>query len=356
MYRGWTMKGYEGKGNRSIEVELAIARAPGLKTAERLVLAEAVSGSEDFAGMSRWDLEWTIGRKLRSPTWDPRGLLDLASADSAACRRLGIRVVSYWDGDFPPLLREIAQEPYLLFYRGELPDPERPALAIVGTRAPTPEGRARAYFDGRISALAGVSVVSGLARGIDAAAHRGCLEAGWGTVAVLGCGIDLIYPSQNRTLARRILGSGGCILSEYPPGTPPARYRFPERNRIISGLARAVLVVEAPERSGALITAAYALEQGRDLFVSAATLEGAAGGGLRSLRDDGAPTVSSSAAILEGWGVPLVEAPRDRIMVGKVASVVDGTAGPVMGTGSFLAGRLELELEGKINPYSGEAL
>ncbi len=136
--------------------------------------------------------------------------------------------------------------------------------------------------------------MSGLARGIDREAHEGCVEAGGRSVAVLGNGIDLVYPASSRPTAMALLARGGAILSEYPPGVPPLQYHFPARNRIISGLCRAVVVVQAPERSGALITAEYALDQGRDLWVHAAGLQGSAGAGTRRLADSGAPCDSRS--------------------------------------------------------------
>ena len=155
-------------------------------------------------------------------------------------------------------------------------------------------------------AEAGHTVISGLARGIDAAAHRGALISTSpdtvATGAVLGCGIDRVYPAGNRLLAERILSAGGFILSEYSPGVGPAKYHFPARNRIISGMSRGVVVIQAPAKSGALITADYALDQGRDLFVHADGIAGAEGAGTRELAEDGARIVSGHLDIFDEWG------------------------------------------------------
>jgi DNA processing protein len=151
-------------------------------------------------------------------------------------------------------------------------------------------------------------VVSGLARGIDREAHDGCAGADGYTAAVLGNGIDDVYPVESRESARAILAGGGGILSEYPPGVPPLRHHFPQRNRLISGLCRAVVVVQAPARSGALITAEYALDQNRDLYVHAAGCAGSAGAGTAALRESGAPVIEGAADLLRDWGT---SAPAD---------------------------------------------
>jgi DNA processing protein len=167
---------------------------------------------------------------------------------------------------YPPLLSELHDPPARLFLRGGLPDLlARPAVAIVGARSCSSYGAQVAQELARDLATAGVVVVSGLARGIDGEAHRGALAGGGVTVAVLGCGIDRDYPRSHAELARRI-AEDGLVVSEYPPGVEPAPWRFPARNRIIAGLAHATVVVEARERSGALITADFALELGRDVF------------------------------------------------------------------------------------------
>jgi len=292
-------------GDRGL-LDLAIARLPGLSFRERISLCGALAAEGDLARGSRRDMEAILGRGL-SAAWDVDLVRMLAERDAEAARLRGIGWVSWAGLDYPPLLREIYDPPAVLFFRGRLPDPERPLAAVVGTRKPSPQAAAQAYDVARGLGPGGVSVVSGLALGVDAMAHRGSVEGGAPAFAVLGSGVDEVYPASNRPLARRVLESGGALLSELPPGAGPRKWNFPARNRIISGLCRGVLVVEAPEKSGALITARFALEQNRELWVASA---GAADGGSPfdrrgtiRLAEDGAEVVGSASRILEMWGM-----------------------------------------------------
>ena len=165
---------------------------------------------------------------------------------------------------------------------------------------------------GRELGEAGVSVVSGLALGIDSRAHRGNIDGKGTTVAVLGSSPDNIYPVSNRDLARRILDTGGLILSEYPPGTEPLKMNFPARNRIISAMARGTVIVEAPEKSGALITARFALEHGRDIWVDMVGITSRQGAGTKRLAEDGAAVINSADAILTDWGLAKARAGNTR--------------------------------------------
>jgi DNA processing protein len=231
----------------------------------------------------------------------------------------GINMVSWYSPLYPPLLREIYDPPVLLFFRGKLPDPQNPLVAIVGTRKPSPAASAQAFDIARGLGRGGISVVSGLAIGIDACAHRGNIEGGVPTVAVLGSGVDEVYPSSNRVLARRILETGGALLSEYPPGMGPRKWTFPARNRIISGLCRGVLIVEAPQKSGALITARFALDQNRDLWTASTGVEQAAQPeqgkrfwffdkrGTSKLAEDGAGIIKTAWDILGAWNINVHE-------------------------------------------------
>ncbi|MDX9957738.1 MAG: DNA-processing protein DprA, partial [Spirochaetia bacterium] len=171
----------------------------------------------------------------------------------------------------------------------------------VGTRYPTGNGLKISAGFAREAAAAGIPVVSGLARGIDAAAHRGALLGSGPTFAVLGCGIDTVYPRANKELAMRMISGGGGLISEYPPGVTPSRWTFPERNRILAGLCRSTVVVEAPTGSGALITASFALEEGRDVYVAEACRGGLRSAGSDALASDGAPAVEDLQEILSDW-------------------------------------------------------
>ena len=205
-------------------------------------------------------------------------------------------IISYWDADYPVDLKSIHDPPALLYVRGTLPAVD--SLAVVGSRLASPSGielTTRICLD---LAEKGVALVSGLARGIDSAAHRAALEAGGLTIAVLGCGIDRIYPPEHARLFSQIIESG-AVTSEYPPGTPPLPGHFPGRNRIISGLSKGVLIVEAARKSGSLITADFALEQGREVFAIPGAVTANNSDGVNSLLKDGAHLVTETRDITE---------------------------------------------------------
>ncbi len=200
-------------------------------------------------------------------------------------KRIGLTL---WQEDAYPLkLKEIYNPPYGLFYRGSLPDQNQCATGVVGARNCSFYGKAAAEKIGQGLAKAGIAVISGMAAGIDGAAHRGAVRAGGYTCAVLGCGIDVCYPSEHRDLYER-LSEEGCLLSEYPPGAAPRSFCFPQRNRIISGLSDCVLVVEAREKSGSLITADFALEQGKDVYAVPGRISDALSQGTNRLIRQGA--------------------------------------------------------------------
>ena len=227
--------------------------------------------------------------------------LDKADKILADCQRLGLRILTIQDAEYPGRLQNIYDPPCLLYVKGCLPAiDETAAVAVVGTRDCTPYGVACAEKLGYGLASGGAVVVSGLAKGIDAAASRGALRAGGVTVGVVGNGLDVHYPYESRYLYEDI-AAAGVLLSEYPPGTEPAGNHFPARNRIISGLSLATLVVEAPERSGALITAETALEQGRDVFAVPGPIDALASVGCNRLIRDGAGLVSDAWDILREY-------------------------------------------------------
>ncbi len=199
---------------------------------------------------------------------------------------------------FPPLLRAIADNPALLWCRGDDQWLHRPAVAVIGSRAASDYGRRSAAALAAGLAEAGYAVISGAAYGIDAAAHRGALNAGGGTIAVLGCGVDVVYPRTHAELYTDII-AGGLLLSEYPLGTTPEGFRFPARNRIISGLAQGVVVVEATEHSGSLITARLALDQGREVFAVPGRIDSPKSAGTHRLIQQGAHLVHTVADIHE---------------------------------------------------------
>ena len=244
-----------------------------------------------------------------------------ARAELERLQALGFRFLGRSDPGFPPLLGAIHDPPPGLFLRGKAEAAllALPAVAIVGARACSAYGRQIARSVARELASAGLVVVSGLARGVDAEAHRGALEAGGITVAVLGCGIDRDYPAANRELARQI-AAGGLVVSEYAPGVEPAPWRFPARNRIVAGLCSASVVVEARERSGALITADFALEEGREVFAVPGEITSALSAGSNALLRLGATPLTCAQDVLESFG--LVAADRVEPAVGAAAGLV----------------------------------
>ncbi|MFO7323425.1 MAG: DNA-processing protein DprA [Chloroflexota bacterium] len=212
--------------------------------------------------------------------------------------RLGIRAITRIDSDYPDLLKPLPDAPPVLFVKGTLLPEDARALAIVGTRKATVYGRDVTASFARQLVAQGFTVVSGLAHGIDAVAHQTALDSGGRTIAVLGTGIDVIYPADHRALAGRIVESG-ALVSEFPLGTRPDRRNFPRRNRLISGMSLGVLIAEAPEKSGALITANIAADQGREVFAVPGSIFSPASAGTNRLIQEGAKLVSSVSDVLE---------------------------------------------------------
>jgi len=287
-------------------LDLMLSRLSELSQREKILLCELFNTEQDLIQKSKTDIEAIIGHELAA-FWDIDLIRLLAERDAAMARLRGINWVSWQSPAYPPLLREIYDPPVLLFFRGALPNPEMPLAAVVGTRKPSHQAAAQAFDVAKGLARGGISVVSGLAFGIDAMAHRGNIEGGAPTVAVLGSGVDEVYPASNRSLARRILETGGAVLSEYPPDAVPHKWSFPARNRIIAGLSRGVLIVEAPQKSGALITARFAVDYNRDLWVASAGVAAEHDRspfdrrGTTKLAGDGAQVIQNAADILRAW-------------------------------------------------------
>jgi DNA processing protein len=287
-----------------------------------------------------------------------------ATAELERLSRLGFRFLGRSQPEFPPLLRAIHDPPPGLFLRGDadvrlLP---QPAVAIVGARACSAYGRQIARGLGRDLAAAGLVVVSGLARGVDAESHRGALESGGPTVAVLGCGIDRDYPAAHRELARQIAASG-LVVSEYAPGVEPAPWRFPARNRIVAGLCAATVVVEARERSGALITADFALEEGREVFAVPGEITSVLSAGSNALLRLGATPLTCAHDVLESYGIARVEpalpdlSERASAVLERVREAARGAdelaRSAELGAGELAVVLTELELAGAIREEDG---
>lgn len=284
---------------------------------------------------------------------------DAAAAQVARAARTGALSIPCVDPRYPALLAAIPDPPPLLWVRGLGATLSAPAVALVGSRTATPYGLALAARLSRDLAAAGLVIVSGLARGVDSAAHAAALDAGGATIGVLGCGIDRVYPAEHRALARRMEDTG-AIVSEYPPGVPPLPHHFPLRNRIISGLSGAVVVIEAPEKSGALITAASALEQGRDVMAVPGPVTGGRNRGGHLLIRDGATVVETADDILQHLG-PAIRRRDPAAAVSHAAdlppaldfTVDDMAAHCGQPAAAVLARLLDLELGGVVTRIDG---
>lgn len=288
---------------------LALLRAPHVGPATfRTLLQEFAepaavfglrSGALEQAGLKPETIDY-----LRDPDWE-RVDADLAWLESASAS-----VVTFEDAVYPALLREIPDPPPLLFVLGDVEVLGRKQLALVGSRNPTPAGRETARDFARHLAANGLVITSGLALGIDGASHEGALDGGGLTVAVVGTGLDRVYPARHRELAHRI-AQNGALVSEFPLGTPPAAGNFPRRNRLISGLSMGVLVVEAALQSGSLITARLAAEQGREVFAVPGSIHNPQARGCNALIRQGAKLVETARHIFEELGGFAAPAPGE---------------------------------------------
>lgn len=269
-----------------------LANVPGIGNAKKHRLSAQAGGAKALYFLSERQIGMLDGA-------DARAVCRIAESRAQKtqeryekmCAR-GISFLSTEDAAYPKRLRNIPDPPFGLYVRGRLPREEQRTAAIVGARMCSEYGMATARKLGEQLAACGVSIVSGMARGVDAAGHTGALASGGGTCAVLGCGVDVCYPAENRQLYTDII-QNGCVLSEYHPGTQPLPAFFPQRNRIIAGLSDVVVVVEAKEKSGSLITADLALEQGRDIYAVPGRICEPLSAGCNNLIRQGAGIISS---------------------------------------------------------------
>lgn len=273
---------------------LMLAAMHFLSFKEKIILQNKLDNSRDLALLSIDDISLLIGRSIMSRSWNGKEFLRMAEQATSILESFEIKVLHFDDSKYPALVREIFDPPFMLFYRGNIQAVEEPCISIVGTRKPSMKSAQAAFDFAKSAGENGCTVVSGIAFGIDACAHKGAVAGNGKSVAVLPCGADAVFPVANRRLAVALLEKGGCLLSEYLPGTPPAKFRFPQRNRIIAALSAVTLVVEAPPKSGSLITADFALEQGRDVYLHQASLEVSKERcGILGYQQDGAPVVAT---------------------------------------------------------------
>jgi DNA processing protein len=355
-------------------------------------MTRSASNAEAWAVLAQRALPHTALVALLRAFGDPRSILDATHAQLRAvvadvhAARLKEAVDPQWlanarawlaepsheviawdDPDYPHALLDLGFAPPALFFVGRRELLNRPALAIVGSRNASPQGLENARAFAHALSNAGLTIVSGMALGVDAAAHEGALEGTGSTLAVVGTGLDRVYPARNRDLAHRIAARGG-LLSEYSPGTPPREKNFPRRNRLISGLSRGVLVVEAALSSGSLISAKYAGEQGREVFAIPGSIHSPLTKGCHKLIREGAKLVETTEHILEELGM----ADRDSKPRPAAPAMPDGAADPLLAalgddpadmdtlvarTGmtaeALVAGLVTLELAGRVAPLPG---
>ncbi|MBI2873497.1 MAG: DNA-protecting protein DprA [Firmicutes bacterium] len=311
---------------------LALNRIPGLGPVRLRSLLSLLGSGESVwkAPAAALGAARGLGDHLAAAVAVAREGID-PRAEWERAQRLGANVLTLGDPEYPGYLKAIHDPPPVLYLKGSMLPEDDPAVAIVGTRRATAYGLKTARRLAAELASLGVTVVSGLARGIDGAAHEGALEAGGRTLAVLGCGIDIIYPREHRELYR-LIPRNGTILSEFPPETAPESHHFPGRNRIISGLSRAVVVIEAGEGSGALITTDFALEQGREVLAVPGPITSSRSRGCHDLIKQGARLVQGIEDILEELG-SFGGVARERAEARRAVSMAAGKGGTGAVTG-----------------------
>lgn len=287
----------------------AFNHIPGVGTVRMGVLVDYFGTPEDAWNSSEEDLRHCglTGSVVDSIIRFRANADPVAITESILNRHISICLLS--DPEYPRLLKDIDHPPLLLYYVGKLPAPDEKLMAMVGTRRMTSYGQKVADELSSYMASAGVGIVSGLARGVDGVSHAAALRAGGKTYGVLACGVDTIYPPEHRNLAKAIVGHG-AILSEYPPGTRPDKTNFPQRNRIISGMCSGIVVVEAGEKSGTLITARFAAEQGREVFAVPGKIDAPQSRGTNGLICNGARPLYDKKELLDFLGTWQAETPE----------------------------------------------
>ena len=314
-------------------------------------------------------LDQTLPPKQREAlNQPPEHLVELLGQAEAWLAEPGQELLVLGDPDYPPRLLATADPPLLLWLQGRREPLATPSLAIVGSRNPTAQGGDNARAFSRALARAGYTIVSGLALGVDAAAHEGALDAGGATIAVVGTGLDQVYPRRNAGLAKRILDGGGLVVSEYSLGTPVMQANFPRRNRIIAGLSLGCLVVEAAVQSGSLITARLAVEAGREVFAIPGSIHSPQARGCHALIRQGAKLVESAEDVLEELpplGMPTAAAPEAEETPHEQQALLDAMGFDPVSLDALMArsgwpaaelnaALLELELDGQVARLAGQ--
>lgn len=288
------------------DIWLSFMGRPNYKITEMIL--SSCGGREEAWGLSEKNIvpDAIRANKRLTERFTDAAFRDKAKAVYDMCMRIGMNITSVYSEDYPSQLREVINRPGVIYYIGRLPRSagisEYSMISVVGSRKCTAYGRTNAYTFSKSLAENGIGIVSGMARGIDSEAHKGALAAGGYTIAVLGGGADVIYPPENAKLYKQICESG-CVMSEYPPGTPPLKEHFPARNRIISGISSGTLVVEAARSSGAMITVDRAIEQNKNVYAIPGNITSDVSQGCNSVIRQGAICVTSYEDILSDMGI-----------------------------------------------------
>lgn len=300
---------------------ISLNMTPGVGPRAATKLLERFGSPEGVFAARRSELEQVRVRPETIESIMKREFESAAATELERVKELGGDILILDDGSYPPMLREIADPPITLYVRGDWQACfEQPCVAVIGSRMCSTYGQNASEMLARDLASRGICIVSGLARGIDSAAHRGAIKAGGRTVAVIGTGLDSIYPKENAKLVEEIVASGGAVVSQFPLGTPPIKENFPYRNRIISGLSMGVLVVEASERSGSLITARLATEQGREVLAVPGNITSRNSFGTNYL-------IKAGAKLVQQWQDVVAELPSHvaaAILPPKIDKTEDG--------------------------------
>lgn len=294
--------------------DIAFSMDESLTPFEKNALLSKYGESREILKLSKSTLKNILGRRWTGTRYHPEQFIERARRMYPYMEKAGICMVRYDSKLYPRGLREIPDYPFLLYYRGDISYCYDKSIALVGTRQPNQAGIERAKRYTSYLTHFDYTIISGLALGIDSLSHRTCLENRGKTIAVLGCGIDRIYPAGNKTLAGQILHSGGAIVSEYPPGFAPKKWYFPKRNRIIVGLSKSVLIVQSPERSGSLISAMLCSDYNRDLYAAAPERDEKSG--AINPKDEGNAGLilmgASQLTVPENFTIPYPPASTDR--------------------------------------------
>jgi DNA processing protein len=364
---------------------LALSLTPGLGPTKARKLAEHFGSPEAVFHASLTELESTGIKAISAQSLATGKSMELAREELARAANVGVAVLSVADTNYPPRLKEIYDPPAILYVRGDAGALTKPGIAVVGTRHPTPYGSGMAERLACDLAAQGLVIISGMARGVDTASHRGAISAKGKTVAVFGTGVDVIYPKENSRLSEQILAIGGALISEFPLGTFAAPQNFPIRNRILSGMSVGVLVVEAAEYSGTRITARLALEQNRDVFAVPGNVTNKNSWGPNTLIKQGAKLVatwedvwedlptevrlaltpatstesqaSSAASLFPDEGLPPHEKLLLSLLKADEATHIDELVEKLeskMSSSEIFAALFELELSGKVRQMPGK--